>query len=60
MIDWTGSRIRADSETVLCRFCGAEPGVTCVSKHPATLGQPITHFPAHTVRITDSQKAHHA
>jgi hypothetical protein len=53
MRDWTGSRVRADAEKVPCRYCHAVPGDPCMTE----CGKELEAFPAHTVRINDSQKA---
>jgi len=55
MRDWTGTQIRADAETVPCRYCGAKPGNPCWTKDKNP--RPLEAFPAHTMRITDAQKA---
>lgn len=53
MRDWTGTRARTDAEQVPCRYCGANPGQTCVQN---TTRRPLQAFPAHTNRTTDAQK----
>lgn len=55
MRDWTGSRIREDALVVPCRYCNALAGDQCVTKDETP--RPLAAFPAHTVRITDSEKA---
>lgn len=55
MRDWTGSRVRADAETVPCRFCRQREGEPCVSNDEYR--KPLEAFPAHTVRISDSRKS---
>lgn len=52
MRDWTGSRIRADSWKVPCRYCHALADSPCVTDG----GKDLEAFPAHTVRISDSRK----
>lgn len=54
-MDWDGMRVRADAQKVPCRYCQAQPGQPCVTKddNPRILKA----FPAHTMRITDAQKA---
>jgi len=51
--DWEGSRIRAEAQQVPCRYCNARPGQPCTQKGSV---KPLTAFPAHDVRIRDSQK----
>lgn len=53
MRDWVGSRVRADAETVPCRYCHAIAGQQCMTE----CGKPLEAFPAHTVRISDSRRA---
>lgn len=55
MLDWRGSTIRTDAQTVRCRYCNAGIGETCIAD--AETGKTLDAFPAHTVRITDAQKA---
>jgi hypothetical protein len=54
MRDWEGTRVRAEAQQVPCRYCLARAGDPCTAK-----GDPkhlLEAFPAHTVRIKDSQK----
>lgn len=53
MFDWEGSRIRAEAQQVPCRYCLAKPGKPCTQKGS---GKPLEAFPAHDVRVRDSQK----
>jgi hypothetical protein len=55
MHDWEGSRVRAEAQQVPCRWCGAVAGKPCHTKgDPSHL---IEAFPAHPIRVNDSQKA---
>lgn len=54
MHNWEGSRVRAEAQQVPCRYCLAVAGKPCVQKGSQTA---IEAFPAHTVRISDAQKA---
>lgn len=53
MHDWTASRAREDALQVGCRYCHAVVGEPCTGDE----GKPLEAFPAHTVRVTDAQKA---
>lgn len=52
MHDWSGSRVRADAETVPCRYCHAIAGKQCITE----FGTALEAFPAHTMRVSDSRK----
>lgn len=54
MRDWEGSRVRAEAQQVQCRYCFAPPGKPCTQR---SSDKPIEAFPAHDVRVRDSQKA---
>jgi hypothetical protein len=54
MRDWTGSRVREDALKVPCRSCGVPAGVLCVDRKDHD--RPIQAFPAHPIRVNDSQK----
>lgn len=54
MRDWTGSRLREDALRVPCRSCGVPAGELCVDRKDHN--RPIQAFPAHPLRINDSQK----
>jgi hypothetical protein len=55
MRDWIGSRIRADAETIRCRYCSAGIGEQCIADKES--GKLLEAFPAHDMRIRDAQKA---
>lgn len=54
MKSWEGSRVRAEAQQVPCRYCGAKGGAPCTNKGSR---KPLEAFPAHDVRVRDSQKA---
>lgn len=54
MHDWTGSRVREDALRVPCRSCGAIAGELCVDRKDNN--RPLQAFPAHVLRVKDSQK----
>lgn len=53
MRNWEGSTVRRDAQAVFCRYCHALIGKPCTGID----GSPLQAFPAHTVRITDAEKA---
>lgn len=54
MFDWEGSRIRAEAQQVPCRYCLAVAGKPCHAKDDPT--HLLEAFPAHEIRVRDSQK----
>lgn len=53
MKNWEGSRVRAEAQQVPCKYCGAAGGKPCKQKGS---DKPLEAFPAHDVRVRDSQK----
>jgi hypothetical protein len=49
---WDGHPVRVLAESIVCRACFAQIGNTCVNSE----GVELTMFPAHAVRMSDSQK----
>jgi hypothetical protein len=55
LIDWQGTRTRADAETIRCRYCSAGIGEQCIADKET--GKLLEAFPAHDMRVRDAQKA---